>query len=162
VLWWPLLALTILITALSFLIQPHLSQSFAARPWGYGFPFLAILGLLGIRLLQGAWPFLCSSLYIIGMLTSAAFGPGLILREDFPERPQYLPRALSPEDDHELQEELRRTDNLYSNASLLTRLTGIRIGECIHLQSIVCATSDPSSGPCMCPSERCTPNAWCP
>ena len=59
--------------------------------------------------------------------------PGLILREDFPVRPQYLPRPLSPEDDQRLQEELRRTDNLYSNALLLTRLTGIRIGECIHL-----------------------------
>jgi site-specific recombinase XerD len=59
--------------------------------------------------------------------------PGLILREDFPVRPQYLPRALSPENDRRLQEELRRTDSLYSNALLLTRLTGIRIGECIHL-----------------------------
>ena len=59
--------------------------------------------------------------------------PGLILREDFPVRPEYLPRALSPEDDRRLQEELRRADSLYSNALLLTRLTGIRIGECIHL-----------------------------
>jgi len=59
--------------------------------------------------------------------------PGLILREDFPARPEYLPRALSPEDDRRLQEELRRADSLYSNALLLTRLTGIRIGECIHL-----------------------------
>lgn len=59
--------------------------------------------------------------------------PGLILREDFPARPEYLPRALSPEDDRRLQEELRRADNLYSHALLLTRVTGIRIGECIHL-----------------------------
>ncbi len=59
--------------------------------------------------------------------------PGLIIREDFPARPEYLPRPLSPEDDQRLQEELRRTDNLYSNALLLTRVTGIRIGECIHL-----------------------------
>lgn len=59
--------------------------------------------------------------------------PGLLIRQDFPVRPQYLPRPLSPEDDQRLQEELRRTDNLYSNALLLTRLTGIRLGECIHL-----------------------------
>jgi site-specific recombinase XerD len=59
--------------------------------------------------------------------------PGLILREDFPARPQYLPRAMSPEDDRRLQQELRRADTLYSNALLLTRVTGIRIGECIHL-----------------------------
>jgi site-specific recombinase XerD len=59
--------------------------------------------------------------------------PGLISREDFPVRPQYLPRPLSPEDDQRLQAELRRADDLYSNALLLTRVTGIRIGECIHL-----------------------------
>src|SRR5207302_1523368 len=59
--------------------------------------------------------------------------PGLILREDFPPLPHYLPRALSPEDDQRLQQELRRTDDLLSNALLLTRATGIRIGECIHL-----------------------------
>lgn len=61
--------------------------------------------------------------------------PGLILREDFPPLPHYLPRALSPEDDQRLQHELRRADDLHSNALLLTRLTGMRIGECIHLAS---------------------------
>ena len=30
--------------------------------------------------------------------------PGLIIREDFPVRPEYLPRPLSPEDDERLQE----------------------------------------------------------
>ena len=59
--------------------------------------------------------------------------PGLIIREDFPALPEYLPRPLSPDDDRRLQDELRRKDDLYSNALLLTRLTGIRIGECIHL-----------------------------
>src|ERR1022692_2563534 len=38
--------------------------------------------------------------------------PGLIIREDFPALPEYLPRPLSPEDDHRLQEELRRKDDL--------------------------------------------------
>src|SRR5215475_3593770 len=57
--------------------------------------------------------------------------PGLIIPEDLPKLPEYLPRPLSPEDDHRLQDELRRKDDLYSNALLLTRLTGIRIGECI-------------------------------
>jgi site-specific recombinase XerD len=59
--------------------------------------------------------------------------PGLILPEDFPPQPQYLPRALSPEDDQRLQQELRRTNDLLANALLLTRATGIRIGECIDL-----------------------------
>jgi site-specific recombinase XerD len=58
---------------------------------------------------------------------------GLILSADLPPRQHYLPRPLSPEDDQLLQQELRRTDDLYSNALLLIRLTGIRLGECIHL-----------------------------
>ena len=59
--------------------------------------------------------------------------PGLIRLEDFPPRPQYLPRPLSLPDDQLLQQELRRTDDLLANALLLTRATGIRIGECIDL-----------------------------
>jgi len=58
---------------------------------------------------------------------------GLIRSEDLPPRQHYLPRPLSPQDDQLLQQELRRTDDLYSNALLLIRLTGIRLGECIHL-----------------------------
>jgi len=38
--------------------------------------------------------------------------PGLIRRQDFPPRPSLLPRALSPEHDQRLQEELRRCDEL--------------------------------------------------
>lgn len=59
--------------------------------------------------------------------------PGLILSQDLPPRQHYLPRPLSPQDDQLLQQELRRTDDLYSNALLLIRQTGIRLGECIHL-----------------------------
>ena len=57
----------------------------------------------------------------------------LIRPEDFPPSPHYLPRPLSPQDDRLLQQELRRTDDLPANALLLTRATGIRIGECIDL-----------------------------
>ena len=57
----------------------------------------------------------------------------LIRREDFPPSPHYLPRPLSPQDDQLLQLELRRTDDLLANALLLTRATGVRIGECIDL-----------------------------
>ena len=59
--------------------------------------------------------------------------PGLILPEDFPPRPLYLPRALSPEDDQRLQKELQGNDDLLAHALLLTRATGMRIGECIDL-----------------------------
>ena len=59
--------------------------------------------------------------------------PDLIRREDFPPEPRYLPRPLSLQEDQLVQQELRRTDDLYANALLLIRVTGIRIGECIHL-----------------------------
>jgi site-specific recombinase XerD len=59
--------------------------------------------------------------------------PDLIRREDFPPHPHYLPRALPLEEDELLQQELRRTDDLAANALLLTRLSGIRIGECLDL-----------------------------
>ncbi|HEX8880352.1 MAG TPA: tyrosine-type recombinase/integrase [Candidatus Acidoferrum sp.] len=57
----------------------------------------------------------------------------LIRREDFPPEPHYLPRPLPPEQDQLLQQELRRSDDLAANALLLTRASGIRIGECLDL-----------------------------
>ncbi len=74
--WWALLPLTVAITWCSFAIQPRLAASFGARPWGYLFPLLAVAGLIGTRAMhrRQAAPFLCSSLFIVGMLTSAAFG----------------------------------------------------------------------------------------
>lgn len=59
--------------------------------------------------------------------------PQLILPDDFPRVPVYLPRALSASDDQRLQEELRRRDQTLAHALLLLRLTGMRIGECIDL-----------------------------
>jgi len=76
--WWGLLAWVALITIASFRIQPHLRQSFSVRPWGYVFPLAALFGLVGIRVLDGRRngldAFLGSCLFILGMLTSAAFG----------------------------------------------------------------------------------------
>ena len=57
----------------------------------------------------------------------------LIRRQDFPPQPRYLPKPLSLEDDQRLDHQLRHTDDLKSNALLLIRATGIRIGECIDL-----------------------------
>ena len=74
--WWGLLPLIVAITWSSFAIQPRLSASFGARPWGYLFPLMVVAGLIGMRATarQSLAPFLCSSLFIVGMLTSAAFG----------------------------------------------------------------------------------------
>jgi site-specific recombinase XerD len=58
---------------------------------------------------------------------------GLLIREDIPPADQHLPRPLSPEDDELLQNQLRQTDDLESNALLLMRATGIRVGECLRL-----------------------------
>ena len=59
--------------------------------------------------------------------------PGLILREDFPARPEYLPRALSPEDDRRLQDELRRAGDCVAPAIGLTKEhaeTRLRLPDC--------------------------------
>jgi site-specific recombinase XerD len=60
---------------------------------------------------------------------------GLILRQDFPPPDLYLPKPLSPENDRLLDQQLCQTDDLHSNALLLLRATGMRIGECLRLQT---------------------------
>ena len=76
--WWGLGAAIAAITLASFQVQPHLKTSFAERPWGYVFPLVALVGLVGIRMLdgyrEGLDAFLCSCLFLIAMLSSAAFG----------------------------------------------------------------------------------------
>ena len=57
----------------------------------------------------------------------------LLCRDDVPRRDQILPRALLPEQDRLLQQELRRRDDILSNLLLLQRHTGMRIGECVDL-----------------------------
>jgi len=57
----------------------------------------------------------------------------LILSQDLPPRDLYLPKPLSPEVDQLLNDQLRQTDDLFTNALLLIRATGIRIGECCRL-----------------------------
>jgi cytochrome d ubiquinol oxidase subunit II len=76
--WWGLAASVVAITLASFRIQPHLMESFQARPWGSVFPILAVAGLAGIQAMNGRpkelGAFFCSCLFILGMLASAAFG----------------------------------------------------------------------------------------
>ena len=67
----------------------------------------------------------------------------LLRREDVPRRPQSLPRALSAEHDHLLQQELRRRNDLGSNFFLLLRQTGMRIGEAVDLSFDCLHTSGP-------------------
>ena len=57
----------------------------------------------------------------------------LIRREDIPRAPQRLPRPLTIEQDQLLQKEFLRRNDLGGNVFLLTRHTGMRIGECADL-----------------------------
>ena len=57
----------------------------------------------------------------------------LVLRQDTPRQEHYLPRPLTVDQDRLIQQELLRRDDRNSNALLLLRHTGMRIGECADL-----------------------------
>jgi cytochrome d ubiquinol oxidase subunit II len=76
--WWAALASTIVVSIITFQVQPEVPANLSRRPWGYIFPLLALAGLAGM-----AWfmvrkgdrkAFLASCTYILGMLCSVAFG----------------------------------------------------------------------------------------
>ncbi len=75
---WPVALLTLVITWFSFLIQPNLGAQFGANPWGFVFPAIALAGLIAAFSLNRSGrdlgAFAGSSAFIVGMLTSAAFG----------------------------------------------------------------------------------------
>ena len=72
---------------------------------------------------------------LFDLLADHAFPPrpGLLLSADIPRPDQVLPRPLTPEDDARLQAELHRRHDLLASALLVTRLTGLRIGETADL-----------------------------
>jgi cytochrome d ubiquinol oxidase subunit II len=77
-LWWGVVVLNVLITLLSFRVQPHIAENFATHPWGYIFPAVALAGLLAIRKFHRPETelkaFLSSSIFLCGLLCTAAFG----------------------------------------------------------------------------------------
>ena len=80
--WVFVVALTALITYFSFQVQPQIRANFAAHPWGFVFPGLALGGLAGVRWWTSPKSaaagelraFLSSCAYLAGMLTSVTFG----------------------------------------------------------------------------------------
>ena len=76
--YWAALVLTILLTVVTFNVQPHVPDNLSRHPWGYIFPMLALGGLAGmgwfIRKKDDSKSFLASCAYILGMLTSVVFG----------------------------------------------------------------------------------------
>ena len=76
--WLGTVALTVVITLWTMRLQPLVPGNLAGRPWGAIFPALAVVGLVGVWVFNGRGKtgkaFLASCAYLIGMLTSAAFG----------------------------------------------------------------------------------------
>ncbi len=75
--WWAVAGLALVITALSFFIQPQLWVSFSARPWGFVFPAAGVVALGLVRVWMAretSASFLASCGFIAAMLVSAAFG----------------------------------------------------------------------------------------
>lgn len=60
--------------------------------------------------------------------------PDLIRKKDFPKANRHLPRPLSPEVDLLLRRRLEQDGDLLAKCLLLTRATGIRIGELQRLE----------------------------
>ncbi|MFB3778648.1 MAG: cytochrome d ubiquinol oxidase subunit II [Bryobacteraceae bacterium] len=72
--WFLVVAMTTLVTILSMRLQPQISANLRDHPWGYVFPAIAVIGLMAILSRSALASFLGSCAYLVGMLTSAAFG----------------------------------------------------------------------------------------
>jgi cytochrome d ubiquinol oxidase subunit II len=76
--WWAVLLFTALIAIVSPSVQPHLLEQISAHPWGYVFPAVAIIGLLGMNYFNssatGRRAFICSCMYMAGIAASTGFG----------------------------------------------------------------------------------------
>jgi cytochrome d ubiquinol oxidase subunit II len=76
--WWGVMALTLVVTAVTFRVQPQVKENFTTWPWGFVFPLLAIAGIAGVQFelikRDERKAFLASCAYLTGMLTSVVFG----------------------------------------------------------------------------------------
>jgi len=76
--WWGVVALTALVTAFTFHIQPQVKENFTTWPLGFVFPVLAVAGIAGVifELIKHdeRKAFFASCAYLAGMLTSVVFG----------------------------------------------------------------------------------------
>jgi cytochrome d ubiquinol oxidase subunit II len=102
-LWWVVVAFTMIVTIVSFRLQPNIIREFSAHMWGYVFPLLALAGLAGTRVASAReldrYAFLSSCLYLVGMLASAAFGvfPYVLPSNSSPAAGLTVTNAAAPE-----------------------------------------------------------------
>ncbi len=76
--WWGAVGMAAVVTVLTWSVQPQVAENMSTRPLGWTFPALAAAGAIGIKVFSSREDdiraFLASCLFLIGMLTSAAFG----------------------------------------------------------------------------------------
>jgi cytochrome bd ubiquinol oxidase subunit II len=76
--WWAVAAGTLVVSAVTFRVQPQVEENFRTWHWGFVFPALAIGGAAGVKFLQARneefKAFLSSCVYLAGTLASMAFG----------------------------------------------------------------------------------------
>jgi cytochrome d ubiquinol oxidase subunit II len=76
--WWAAVAFTLLVTAVTFVVQPQVKENFTTWPWGTVFPLLAVAGAAGVKFelarRDQRKAFFASCAYLAGMLTSVVFG----------------------------------------------------------------------------------------
>jgi integrase len=86
----------------------------------------------------------------------------LLGRDDVPRKEHRLPRPLTAEQDQLVQQELRRRNDLASNALLLLRHTGMRIGECADLSSDCLRSLGPDQWAIHVPLGKLKTERWVP
>jgi site-specific recombinase XerD len=86
----------------------------------------------------------------------------LLVPDDVPRQERRLPRPLTPEQDHLLQQDLRRRNDFNSNVLLLLRHTGMRIGECIDLSVDCLRTVGPDQWAIHVPLGKLKTERWVP
>jgi cytochrome d ubiquinol oxidase subunit II len=76
--WWGVVALTAIVTAVTFEVQPQVKENFLTWPWGFVLPLIAVAGLAGVafelRKHDERKAFFASCAYLAGMLASVVFG----------------------------------------------------------------------------------------
>jgi cytochrome bd ubiquinol oxidase subunit II len=78
VFWGVTIILAILSTIATWIVQPQIRDNFFGQPWGFIFPLIALIGLAAMGYFHARSrdlaAFFSSCAFIVGMLTSAAFG----------------------------------------------------------------------------------------